>query len=394
MTETAPDDAFAALTLEALPFESLSPAVQKLVGSPSAAKLMAARGIAPLRPLDLVVSVYQLSFDADPSVKHAAEGAPAALPDKVLSGPLADPTLPPVVIHYFAERLSPRRIEPLEKILYNPATADETFARLARRLGERELEVIVQNETRFLRCPAIVQALFGNKHARMSSVNRAIELCARHNVRVDGIPSFDDIARSILDDPTATDPTVADLAFEAVLRAAEAVNVAEAPEETPEPVETTDGIGKDGKAAKGGEGASRKSPIIDFSRLKLFEKIRLATLGNAYCRSNLIRDSNRMVSMAVIRSPGITDNEVVRASGNRQVSEDVIRYIANQRDLVKIYQVKLNLVHNPKCPLALSLRFVGMLHAEDIKRLARSKNIPSALAAAARKLVATRGLSG
>ena len=47
----------------------------------------------------------------------------------------------------------------------------------------------------------------------------------------------------------------------------------------------------------------RKSPIIDFTKLKLFEKIRLATLGNAYCRQTLLRDSNKLVAMAVIRSP-------------------------------------------------------------------------------------------
>src|SRR6185436_20832713 len=112
--------------------------------------------------------------------------------------------------------------------------------------------------------------------------------------------------------------------------------------------------------------------------------------GNAYCRSNLIRDSNKMVALAVIRSPLITDTEVVRYSGNRQIAEDVIRYIANQRDFTKMYQVRLNLAQNPKCPLGFSLRFLSSLHNEDVKALSKSKNIPSALAVAARKLVQTR----
>src|SRR2546421_9415759 len=157
-------------------------------------------------------------------------------------------------LHFFAERLAPTRVEPLEKILFNQATADETFVRLAARLGERELEVIVQNEIRLLRCPAIVEALFANKQARMSSVNRAIELCARHNVRVEGIPSFDEICKSIRDDPAATDPAVADKSFSAVLEAAVAASEELGQEE--------------------GEGKSkRKSPIIDFTKLKLHEKI-------------------------------------------------------------------------------------------------------------------------
>lgn len=379
MNETAPESAPRAFTLTPLPVDGLPPAVQKLVGSPSAAKLMAAKGIAPLRPMELLIAIYQLSFDADPAVKAAAEAGAGALPDKVLVPPLGE-ALPRPVLHYFAERVAITRVEALEKILYNQVTADETFVRLAGRLGERELEIIVQNEARLLRCPSIVQALFMNKQARMSSVNRAIELCARNNVRVDGIPAFDEIARSIQEDPTATDPAVADPGFESVLEKVAAVTDEEAAD-----AEVTG-------AAK--EERSRKSPIIDFGRLKLHEKIRLATLGNAYCRSNLIRDANRMVAMAVIRSPLMTDNEVVRASGNRQLSEDVIRYIANQRDFTKMYQVKLNLTQNPKCPLGFSLRFLTSLHAEDLKALSKSKNVPSALAIAARKLVQTRNPSG
>jgi hypothetical protein len=373
MNEIAPASASSGFASEPLPAEVIPMAVQKLMGGPSGVKIMAAKGIAPLRPSDLVVAIYQLSFDADAAVKAAAEGAPAALPDKVIAAPLGE-SLPPPVIHFFAERLPPTRIEPLERILYNQVAADETFVRLAARLGERELEVIVQNETRLLRSPAIVYQLFMNKQARMSSVNRAIELCARHNVRVEGIPSFDEIARSIAEDATAKNPEVADRAFVAVLEATEKAE----PQEGDEPEEES----------------KRKSPIIDFLKLKLHEKIRLATLGNAYCRTNLIRDSNKMVAMAVIRSPLITDSEVVRAAGNRQICEDVIRYIASQRDFVKLYQVKLSLVNNPKCPLAFSLRMINLLHAEDVKTVARSKNIPSALAIAARKLVQKRASSG
>jgi hypothetical protein len=375
MVETASESEAPAFTLAPLPLDGLTPAVQKVIGSPSSAKLMAAKGMAPLRPVELLVAMFQLSFDADAAVKAAAEAGATALPDKVLVPPLAE-ALHPMVLHFFAERIAITRIEALEKILYNQATADATFVRLAARVGERETEVIVQNEARLLRCPAIVQGLFMNKQARMSSVNRAIELCARNNVRVDGIPAFDEIARSIHEDPSATDPAVADPEFAHVLQ-----QVAAVPDEDAVADEEVTGATKE---------RSRKSPVIDFTKLKLHEKIRLATLGNAYCRSNLIRDSNKMVSLAVIRSPLITDTEVVRAASNRQIGEDVIRYIANQRDFTKMYQVRLNLCQNPKCPLGFSLRFLTSLHAEDLKALSKSKNVPSALAIAARKLVQVR----
>jgi hypothetical protein len=379
MVETAPESTTPAFVLAPLSANVLPPAVQKLMDSPSAAKLMAAKGIAPLRPAELLMAMYQMSFDADAAVKAAAEAGVNALPDKVLVAPLGE-AIPPMVLHFFAERIAITRVEAVAKILYNQFTADETFVRLAGRVAESETEVIVQNEARLLRCPAIVTALFLNKQARMSSVNRAIELCARNNVRVDGIPAFDEIVKSIQDDPTATDPAIADPGFESLLQKVAAVADEEAAD-----AEVTGAEKKE---------TTRKSPIIDFTKLKLHEKIRLATLGNAYCRSNLIRDSNKMVSMAVIRSPLMTDTEVVRAASNRQISEDVIRYIANQRDFTKMYQVRLNLAQNPKCPLGFSLRFLTSLHAEDLKALAKSKNVPSALAVAAKKLVQTRNPNG
>jgi hypothetical protein len=386
MNETAPPpepSVLPALVLAPLAVESLTPAVQKLMAAPSSGKLMALRGIAALRPVELVTAVYQLSFDADAAVKAAAAEAPGTLPDKVLVAPLSEP-LPALVLHFFGQRIAPHRIEVVERILYNGATSDETFVVLAGRLNERELEVIISNEIRLLRCPAIVSALFMNKQARMSSVNRAIELCARNKVRVDGIPSFDEVVKAISEDPSSTDPTAVDMAFRDVLEVSATVPEGDDDDDDDEAGEA----GERGEKKK--KESSRKSPVIDFTRLKLYEKIRLATLGNAYCRSNLIRDSNKMVSMAVIRSPMITDSEVVRAAGNRQVAEEVIRYIANQREFTKMYPVKIALVHNPKCPLAFSLRFLPMLHGEDLKTLARSKNIPSALALAARKLIQTR----
>ena len=136
--------------------------------------------------------------------------------------------------------------------------------------------------------------------------------------------------------------------------------------------------------------STRTSPIIDFGRLKLYEKIRLATLGNAYCRGNLMRDPNRMVAMAAIRSPRITDSEIVKAAANRSICEDVIRYIGNQRDLTKNYQVRLSLVQNPKCPVALSLKFLPLLQAEDLKLMARSKSVPGAVSTGARRLMQSR----
>jgi hypothetical protein len=370
------------LQLQPLPAESLSPAVASLVGGATPAKLMAVRGMAAVRPAELLVAIYQLSFDVEPAVRAAAEAAPASFPDNVIGPPLGE-ALPAPLLHFFATRLPDRRAAALEKILYNPATADQTFVMLAARLNESLLEIIFQNEVRLLRCPAIVQALFFNKRARMSSVNRAVELCARNGVRVEGIPAFDEFVSAIRQDPEALDGAVVDGRFQAALTAAEAAPGGD--EESGQSDELFDE-----EMAPEEKDRAVSMSFIKFDELRVFEKIRLATIGNAYCRKVLVRDANKLVAMTVIRSPQLTDMEIRQIAGSTNVCDDVIRYIANSRECSKDYPVKMALVSNPKCPLGSSLRFLAYLHKDDLRDISRSRNIPGALAAAAKKLLQQR----
>jgi hypothetical protein len=385
------NDAVEPLRLEPLAGADLPAAVASLAASAAPAKHMAARGMAPLRPAELMIAVYQLSFDSDAAVRLAAEAAPAHLPDKIMLGPLGEP-LPASVLHFFAERLPITHRTAIEKILLNRATADETFIHLARRLEEDGLEMIFQNEVRLLRCPALVEALYFNKRARMSSVSRALELCARNNVRPEGIPGFAELAAALLADPNAVVPSIPDEVFAAATVPTDAATPPEmgplAEDGGEEGLdEDLGGEETDSKQDKGG------SAFIKFDELKIFEKIRLATVGNQYCRQVLIRDTNRVVAMSVVRSPSITDMEIIAAASNRAVCDDVIRYIANSRVHVKDYSVKLALVSNPKCPLGTSLRLLSFLHNDDLKAMSRSRNIPGALSTAAKKLLQTRDKS-
>ena len=376
------------LRLAPLSGSSLPDAVAALAGAATAAKVMAARGIAPLRPGEMLAAVYQLSFDADATVKATAEAAPASLPDRILLGPLAEPQ-PAEVLHFFAERLPLVRRKAIEAILYNHATSDETYVDLARRLDEGLLEIIFQNEVRLLRCPAVVEALFFNKRARMSSVSRALELCARNHVRPEGIPGFDELAAALLADPNAVAPTIADEVFTAVVSQPDA-GVGQDPAALPAELDDEAFEDELGGEEQDGQQDHGRSAIIKFDELKIFEKIRLASVGNMYCRQVLIRDTNKVVAMSVVRSPSITDMEIVAAAANRSVCDDVIRFIANSRVHTKDYAVKLALVGNPRCPLGTSLRMLAFIHNEDLRALARSKNIPGALSVAAKKLLQTR----
>lgn len=278
-------------------------------------------------------------------------------------------------------------------MLAEPTTPPEALVGLAGDpMAEGEaLAALAADATALRRAPAVVAALYHNPRVSMSVAHRAILTAHQAGIRCDDFPELAELAAVVTADPAALDPAVADAGVAAALQAT--AGAADEGDGTSDDGPTTSASAPAGSPVSAAPPAKgqRRQVVIDFTKLKLYEKIRLATLGNAYCRQNLLRDANRMVAMAAIRSPQITDGEVAKAAGNRALSEDVIRYIANRKELVKQYAVKAALVGNAKCPLAVALRLLPTLHGEDIKALARSKNIPAALSVAAKKLAAARG---
>lgn len=358
-----------------------------MLGGPAPLKLMAARGLAPLKPLELATVLYQLATtqgDADAAVRAAAEKSAAELPEKILAPAFADPAIDPRVLDYFAPRVL-NRPPLLDAILLNRSFADDSAVALTPRLGERELEMIAVNEQRLLRAPGIIAALYLNPRARMSTVDKAIELAVRHNIQVAGIPRWDDLVQAVLGQKEPPKPAaVIDATFAAVAKVA----VGDEPAPLPSAVTDDDLEVVNAQEEVKVDEVKKELPI---DQLTVAQKIRLATLGNGYARAILIRDPIKMVALAAVNSPGMTDQEIMKFSANRALADDVIRVIANTKEWTKMYQVKNNLVNNPKTPLPMSMRFLPFLHEKDLRNLARSKAIPSALAAQAKKLVSQKG---
>lgn len=363
------------LELTPLDVATLSPAVQRVVqpATPAPAKMMAARGLAPMGPRDLVTVLYQLAFEPDPQVSQAAQQTAAKLPDNILGAALGD-DLDARVVEYFALRVV-EKTPLLEKVLFNPHTHDETFVTLAGHLQERELEIMAQNAQRLLRYPSIIEAIYFNKNARMSTVERLLELAVRNGITLDRIPQFKDIAANILNSGSKQSKAPEVTAMEDAMFSA---LMSEAYEDGP--------VG-DMELA---EEQQEEKDDDSWSDMSVNRKIRLATLGSVFQRMRAIRDSNRMVAMAAIKSPGITDQEIQRYAGHRGLSEDVIRYIAERREWQKDYVVKVSLVNNPKCPLAHAMRLISHLRANDLRALARSKNVSAQVVQAARRAIDKR----
>lgn len=390
-----------ALDLSPIALEALPDSLRRMVGpaAPAPLRLMAARGLAPLKPAEQVTALYQLSVDDDAQLRAVANDTTGKLPDKILSAALGE-TLEPRVVHFLAQHLQQRRgfFEPL---LLNRGTADDTVILLAHVAGERELEMIGTNEERILRCPDILTAMYLNKATRQSTVDRLVELCARNGVRPNGIPSFDDAAAAVLEQgPPAFDGQQFDIdaQMQAAQEEAETLNreaEAKARTEGRATAEVIDeelgGPGRDLEDPDADKGKKKKEEKkVRIEDLPMTAKIRLAMTGNTFHRAILIRDTKKQVALAAVRSPAVTELEIQAWSANRALSEDVLRYIANSRTYLKDYQVKKNLCFNPKVPAALTMGLLQHLQLADLIKVSKSKNVPQNLVTTARRMVAQK----
>jgi hypothetical protein len=341
---------------------------------------MASRGMLPLPPVDQLAVLYQLAIDADATIAQNAKITALGLPEKLLAGTLADPNMDPRVLDYYGALVGVQKATVFDAIVLNPAVADATLATLAGRTGARETDLIAQNEQRLLRHPEIIAALYMNRHARMSTVDRVVELAERHGLRVPGLAAWDEVARAL----TGATPTAPDQ--DAIFaQAADALTGDDSELTTGDPDEVLPDAEDD--AAAPPPIAAGKIPI---NKLSIPSKIRLATLGHAFARSQLVRDPMRLVAMAAIKSPGVSEIEAARYASNQGLSDDVIRYIAQKREWTKLYGIKVALCRNPKTPMQDAARLLPFMRDKDLQNLMKSKGVPSALAAQARKLMMQR----
>ena len=133
-----------------------------------------------------------------------------------------------------------------------------------------------------------------------------------------------------------------------------------------------------------------KSLLQQIQSMTVSEKVKFALHAGKDARGILIRDPNEQVTMAVLNSPKITEDEILQIAQSRNVSDAVLRAIAKKRDWTKNYPISLALVNNPKTPLGASLNFLSTLKKKDLMTLAKNRNIGEALRSTAIRLLLTR----
>jgi hypothetical protein len=211
-----------------------------------------------------------------------------------------------------------------------------------------------------------------------------LELAVRNGIELHGIPAYKEAAAAIgqeLIAEASPEPTPDDILFRQTDEAAQKATVDASVEDTHRLDEETGEETVDDKFL----------PLhARLAQMTISQKIRRAMLGTASERLLLVRDTNRLVAQAAVKSPSMQENEIVRISASRAVSEDVLRIIALDREWTRSHQIKLNLVQNPRTPFAFASKLIQHLREHELKALAKSKNVAGSVVQAAKQQLSRR----
>lgn len=140
----------------------------------------------------------------------------------------------------------------------------------------------------------------------------------------------------------------------------------------------------------GAHGAGITNFLQHIQRMKVAAKIHMALSGNKEARMILARDSNRMVQLAVMNNPKLSESEIVIIASSKSTDEEVLRKIATGREWTRLHQVRSALVNNPKCPIPIASKLIETLGRQDWKRIVAGRSVPSVISAAAKRLMSKK----
>src|SRR5579872_1205752 len=119
----------------------------------------------------------------------------------------------------------------------------------------------------------------------------------------------------------------------------------------------------------------RGSALQKIAKLDIKGRIQLGMKGSKEERSLLIRDGTKVVALAVLESPKITDSEVEKFASQKNVLEAVLRGITMKRRFIKQYAILRNLTFNPRTPIDVSLGLIKHLLTADLRNLQGNKEV-------------------
>ncbi|MEN8183014.1 MAG: hypothetical protein ABFS46_10815, partial [Myxococcota bacterium] len=264
---------------------TLSPQAERYArrDAPVEVRRMAARGALPLPPVELATVLFVLVHDPDEEVKTRATESLASLPESMRKTVLAG-AAHPALLGYLGHTVKDSP-ELCETLALNPRADDRTIAFLAALPHRRVVEVIANNQERMLREPAIVDALGANPLTGRATIDRILSFLGLERPEAE---TADEPCRDALPARAPLSDAEAEQALRALL-ADDPAGLAD------------DLVGDDPEAETDPDDPSTNLYAL-VQGLSVLQKIKLARMGNKEARALLVRDRNKIVATAAIRS--------------------------------------------------------------------------------------------
>ncbi len=324
-----------------------------LSGNNRELQLIAARGLLPLPPAELVELQVALSQSTDGEVASAAAESLAGIDPKVVAGSIGDRTNEEV-ISYLA--LNQRHPVVLETILRLREVPRWLLKDLAIGLEPELQEILLLRQDVIVEDPAILDALERNPELSAYSRRRIKEyrdhLVPRERPREKDARELEREADRLSEEEVQ----------EAIASAASAVVA----------------VGERDETTGLSESQIKSLPVP--------VRLKLSRGAPRTLRGILIRDNNQQVALSVLQHNPLSESEIEQIANNRAVSDDVLEAIARNRSWIRKYKVVLALVRNPRAPVALAVRLVARLSVRDLRNLSRDRNVADAVRSAGRRL--------
>ena len=343
----------------------------------------ASRGALALPPADMLEILVHLST-------HATFGEQARMTlaqwDEVSAHEVcSDPQAPLSVLAYF---LDSRNWRPslLPSLIENPEINERQLTYVAE-VATREVARMMLVSPRVLALTSVLRKLHSNP--RIAAGEEHAKL---HSLLL-GIPETDASSEVLADEDKIIEQIHIEHADELAADAHKKFELVKADsDEQDELAEMVEAVAaKPDAAVHAVAAAVRKEPerlstIQKITRMSVGERVQLAVKGSKDERFVLIRDGSKVVSLAVLQSPKVSDQEMEQFAMMKNVQQSVLRGIAGNRKFMKQYAVVRALTANPRCPIDIALKLLPNLLISDLHNLSKNKNVSDTIRKIALKL--------
>ncbi len=324
-----------------------------LDGSNRNLQVLAAGGLLPLAPSELIPLQIRLTRSLDPEVSDRARTSLRALSPRTVANYLADDA-PPPVLSYFALEVDDPVV--VQTILQRRDVPYSLLRAMAANLSPDLQEILLLRQDAIVDEPAILVALEGNPHLSLYSKRRIAEYREHLLPRERKFGTLEDV-------PEATDEEVAQAIAEVKAKTGE----------KDVDVEKTTGLS---------EAQLRLLPVP--------VRMRLTRGASRALRQYLFRDPNPMVAIGCLMYNNINEQEIEGICQNRNSHEDLLLAITRDRRWMSRYPVIVALARNPRTPAGIAMRLVSRLSVFDLRDLRRDRNVPESVRRIANQLYSAK----